>query len=235
MQFSSFFFRCAAALAVLGVLSAGALAAAMEDGASLGKVAEAFVLGQTAGLPGQVSVTAGAVDTRLRLPKCANTEVFLPPGARLWGNATVGIRCSQPSAWTIYLPVTVKVTAPLASAVKPLPQGHVLTAADIVMQPGDLTQFPPGAITDAQQVVGKVLASGISAGQVLRPEQLRTPQLVKTGQNVRLVAQGDSFQVSAEGRALNNAGAGQSISVRTASGKVVSGVVRADGAVEVNF
>jgi flagella basal body P-ring formation protein FlgA len=230
-----YFFRYIAVLAASGISTSGASASAMEDAASLGKVAETFVLSQTRSLPGQVSVAAGAVDTRLRLPKCANAEGFLPPGARLWGNATVGIRCSQPSAWTIYLPVTVKVMAPLASAAKHLPQGHVITAADIVMQPGDLTQFPPGAITDAQQVVGKVLASSISAGQVLRPEQLRAPQLVKTGQNVRLVAQGDSFQVSAEGKALNNAGAGQSVSVRTAGGKVVSGVVRADGAVEVNF
>lgn len=228
-------FPTVAALAAFSLFSACAGASAMEDGVSLQKIAEAFVMRQTADLPGQVSVAAGVVDTRLRLPKCANAEGFLPQGARLWGNATVGIRCSQPSAWTIYLPVTVKVTAPLASAVKPLPQGHVLTAADIVMQPGDLTQFPPGAITDAQQVVGKVLASGVSAGQVLRPEQLRAPQLVKTGQNVRLVAQGASFQVSAEGKALNNAGAGQSVSVRTAGGKVVSGTVRADGAVEVNF
>jgi len=223
------------AFAAMSVFSVSVAASPMEDSASLRKIAETFVARQVAELPGQTTANVGMVDTRLRLPKCTNAEGFLPPGIRLWGNATIGIRCQQPTPWTIYIPVTVKVTAPVITTAKPLPQGHVLTLADVVAQPGDLTQLPPGVIADVEQVIGKSLASGVPAGQALRAELLRSPQAIKTGQAVRIVAQGGAFQVSAEGKALNNASTGQSISVRTSGGKVVTGVVKADGSVEVAF
>lgn len=220
---------------LLSLFSAAALAASEEDSASLRKIAEAYIARQLSDLPGQATATVGAIDTRLRLPKCAHAEGFLPPGIRLWGNATIGIRCQEPSAWTIYVPVIVKITGPIVTTVRPLAQGHVLTAGDIAAQPADLTQLPAGVITDVDQVIGKSLSSGVPAGQALRADLLRAPQVVKTGQTVRIVAQGGDFQVSAEGKALGNASSGQSVSVRTPSGKVVSGVVKADGSVEVAF
>lgn len=219
----------------MSVFSASAATPSMEDSASLHKIAETFVARQTAELPGKATASVGMIDPRLRLPKCANAEGFLPPGIRLWGNATIGIRCQQPTPWTIYIPVAIKVTAPVITTAKPLPQGHVLTLADVVAQPGDLTQLPSGVIADVDQVIGKSLASGVPAGQALRAELLRAPQAIKTGQMVRVVAQGGAFQVSTEGKALSNAATGQSISVRTSGGKVVSGVVKADGSVEVAF
>jgi len=221
--------------AMLAVFSVNAETSSMEDSASLRKFAETYVVRQIAELPGKATVSVGMIDSRLRLPKCAAPEGFLPPGIRLWGNATIGIRCQQPAPWTIYIPITVKVTAPVITTVKPLPQGHVLTLTDVAAQAGDLTQLPPGVIADVDQVIGKSLASGVPAGQALRAELLRTPQAIKTGQMVRVVAQGGAFQVSTEGKALNNAATGQSISVRTSGGKVVSGVVKADGSVEVAF
>lgn len=219
---------------MLSVFSPTATAAS-EDSTSLRKIAETFVARQVAEFPGQATVTVGAIDTRLRLPKCSHAEGFLPPGIRLWGNATIGIRCQEPSAWTIYVPVTVRVTGPVVTTVRPLAQGHVLTHGDIAVQPVDLTQLPAGVIAAIDQAIGKSLSSGVPAGQALRADLLRSPQVVKTGQTVRIVAQGGDFQVSAEGKALNNASPGQSLSVRTPGGKVVSGIVKADGSVEVAF
>lgn len=220
--------------AVLSFFSTASIAAD-EDSASLRKIAEAFIARQIGELPGQATATVGAIDTRLRLPKCTHAEGFLPPGIRLWGNATIGIRCQEPSAWTIYVPVTVRVSGPVVTTVRPLAQGHVLTPGDIAAQPADLTQLPLGVIADVEQVIGKSLSSGVPAGQALRADLLRAPQVIKTGQAVRIVAQGGDFQVSAEGKALNNASPGQNLSVRTPGGKVVSGIVRADGSVEVAF
>jgi flagellar basal body P-ring formation protein FlgA len=231
----SFSFHKLPAFAALSIFSVCAAASATEDSASLRKIAEAFVARQVTELPGQATATVGMIDTRLRLPKCANVEGFLPPGTRLWGNATIGIRCQEPSVWSIYVPVTVKVMAPVVTTVKPLPQGHILTNADIAVHPGDLTQLPSGVIADVALAIGKSLASGLPAGQALRADLLRPLQIVKTGQIVRLVAQGEAFQINTEGKALNSAAPGQSISVRTSGGKVVSGVVKADGSVEVAF
>jgi len=220
--------------AVLCLSSAAAFGAAMEDAASLRKAVDAFVARQAAAQPG-LTATVGAIDNRLRLPKCANAETFLPPGMRLWGNTTIGIRCQEPSPWTIYVPVTVKVMAPTVVAAKPLHQGQMLTHADVSVQLSDVTQLGAGVINDIEQVVGKTLTASMTPGQPVRAESLRAPQLGKSGQPVKLIAQGGTFQVSAEGKALGNATLGQVVSVRTASGKVVSGMVKADGSVEVAF
>ena len=41
-----------------------------------------FLRTQSAGLPGQVEITPGAVDARVNLPACAALEPALPPGSR---------------------------------------------------------------------------------------------------------------------------------------------------------
>lgn len=219
---------------LFSVFTLPAFAASVEDAASLRKIAETFVIQQSTELPGQVHTVVGAIDNRLRLPKCPNPEGFLPPGTRLWGNASIGIRCLDP-AWSIYVPVTVKVMALVVIAAKPLAQGQYLAPSDLTTQLTDLTQLPQGVVTDPEQVIGKTLSGSLPAGQAIRADLLRSPLLIKTGQMVKLVAQGGSFQVSSDGKALSNGGPGQTISVRTSSGKVVSGVVKTDGSVEVPF
>lgn len=230
-----FFHRKQWFFAALCLFPATVFGSAMEDAASLRKTVETFVARQTAEQPGQVTATVGAIDNRLRLPKCANAEGFLPTGMRLWGNATVGVRCLEPSPWTIYVPITVKVMAPTVVAAKPLQQGQTLTHADVNVQLSDVTQLPAGITKDIEQVLGKTLTGSMAPGQPVRAELLRAPLLIKSGQTVKLIVQGGTFQVSAEGKALGNAATGQVVSVRTASGKVVSGVVKGDGSVEVPF
>jgi flagellar biosynthesis anti-sigma factor FlgM len=71
--------------------------------------------------------------------------------------------------------------------------------------------------------------NGMAAGQPLRSELLSAPWAVQQGQSVRLLTSGAGFTISNEGKALNNAGEGQLVRVRTASGQVVSGVARVAG------
>ena len=75
----------------------------------------------------------------------------------------------------------------------------------------------------------------IPAGRPLRPEMLRQPMAVLSGQTVKVVGTGTGFQVTNEGRAMGNAAVGQVAQVRLNSGQVVSGIVRADGAIEIRF
>ena len=229
-SFQKLFFR-----AILCLFPATVFGSAMEDAASLRKIVETFVARQVADLPGQVMTTVGTIDQRLRLPKCINAESFLLPGGRLWGNTTVGVRCQEPSPWTAYLPVTVTVMAPTVVSTKPLQKGQVLTRADVGIQLIDVTQFPVGVVADIEQVLGKTLNGSMAPGQPVRSDMLRSPLLIKSGQTVRLIAQNGAFQVGSEGKALGNAVSGQMVSVRTASGKVVNGVVKEDGSVEVPF
>jgi flagella basal body P-ring formation protein FlgA len=49
---------------------------------------------------------------------------------------------------------------------------------------------------------------------------------VKSGQTVNVTVEGDSFQLTSEGKVLADAATGNSVQVRLRNGQVVSGVVR---------
>ncbi len=210
-------------------------APARQDTEVLRRNVGQFLRVQTAGLPGEVKIAVGRIDDRTALPACAAPQAFLPNGARLWGKTTVGIRCQEPSTWTIYVSATVQVIADYIVTAAPLAQGQMVGPSDIATIKGDLTRLPSGIITDVSQAVGRTLSASLPVGAPLRNDQLRSVQAVQQGQTVRLVSAGPGFQVSAEGRALNNAAEGQIAQARTASGQVVSGVAKAGGVVEVTY
>lgn len=192
-----------------------------------------YLAAQTGGLPGQVENSVGSLDPRLALPACPATEVFTPPGARLWGRTNVGVRCASP-AWTIYVPVTVRVTGTYLVTARPLAPGHVMTVTDISAATGDLTLLPAGIAQDPAQVLGRSLAGSLAAGQPVRTDGLRAPLVIQQGQAVKLVSKGRGFEVTAEGKALTQGLLGQVVQVRSPSGQTVSGIARSSGIVEVN-
>ncbi len=193
---------------------------------------ESFVRAQTITLPGQVAIQVGEIDRRLALPTCPTLEAFVPPGGKLLGNSTVGVRClGTKKGWTLFVPVQVKVSATLLIANKPLQQGQVLQTYDLASQDGELAQA--GMLTDPAQAIGKVLKYSVGAGQVLKQDMLRDPYAVTQGQTVEVQVLGAGYSIRTAGQALNNASEGQSVRVRTSSDQVLSGTARAGGTVEV--
>ncbi len=201
--------------------------------AQIQKAVTALLRNQTAGLPGKVSFTLGAIDTRLNLAPCPAAEAFVPPGARLWGNASVGVRCIGSNAWTIYVPVSVKILAGVVVAAHALAQGQSIEFADLMVQEADLGQLPGAVITDPAQALGRISTLGIAPGQPLRQDLLRSPPVIQQGQSVTLRSQGAGFRVSAEGKSVSNAAEGQIAQVRTPSGRTVSGIAHLGGIVDI--
>jgi len=192
-----------------------------------------FLRTQTQGLPGKVSYSIGQLDSRTQLSPCHAFEPFLPAGGKLWGKATVGVRCLGPATWTVYIPVKVTVSGNYLVTARTLSAGQVLGAADVVVRSGDLSSLPPNVLTEQAQAIGKTVKNGFSAGQPLRSDLLIAPWAVQQGQSVKTVSNGPGFSVSSEGKALNNALAGQVVQVRTNSGQTVSGIAQPGGIVEV--
>ncbi|MET3130556.1 flagella basal body P-ring formation protein FlgA [Oxalobacteraceae bacterium GrIS 1.11] len=208
---------------------------ARQEGQALRATVSQFLQVQTAGLPGQVTVTVGAVDARLNLAACPGPQAFLAPGSRAWGKTTVGVRCTAPTAWTIYIQASVQVLADYIASAVPLAQGQAIEASQLISMKGDLAALPAGIATEMAQVLGRSANVSLPAGTPLRLDTLRSKPVVLQGQLVRVVSSGAGFRVSAEARAIGNAGDGQVVQVRTPSGQQISGVARAGGLVEVAF
>jgi flagellar basal body P-ring formation protein FlgA len=215
-------------LGVLLVQAASVRAAiAMEDAVL------SFVRQQTAAIAGRVDIQVHALDSRIQPLVCHAYEPFMPSGSRLWGRATVGVRCADGGRASVFVPVTVRIYAPVLVAAHPLASNQVLSTDDVRMEEAEITQ--PGLLTDAAQAVGRRIATGVNAGFPLRQDMLRTQQVIGQGDSVKVQVAGAGFAVSADGVAVAHATDGQTVQVRMESGRTISGTARAGRVVEVHY
>jgi len=205
--------------------------AVTQDNVQLRNIAVSFVKQQIASLPGKVSYKVDEIDPRTAMPACSRLEAFLPAGSQFIGRTSIGVRCMETNGWSIFVPVQIRISMNLLVSARQLPMGHVLQAQDLTSQTIEISRT--AGLSDANQAIGKVLRYGIATGQMLREDMLRQPFSVKQGQIVQLLVQGDAFSIRSEGAALANASAGQTVNVRSSSGRVIGGVAQANGVVEI--
>jgi flagella basal body P-ring formation protein FlgA len=204
-----------------------------QDPAQIAEAAEQFLKRESAGLPGQTSIEVGKIDARRSLAACTHLQAFFPSGSRAWGRTSVGVRCASPSAWTLFVPASVKVSGSYLVAARPLVLGQDIAAGDFSVQQGELTHLPAGVLTDASQVLGRRLGNSIQAGQPLRRDAIREVPAVVAGQLVALIVKGQGFSIRSEGSSLGKAAEGERVQVKTLAGAVVSGIVRSGPIVEL--
>lgn len=203
-----------------------------QDHAVLRERISAFVQQQTATLPGTAIIHVNDIDNRLVLAPCDKLEAFLPSGNKLIGNTSVGIRCVGNGSWSVIVPVQIKYKLELWVSSRQLSAGHTVQQDDLIRQATEISQT--SGITDPKQIIGKVLRYGVASGQILREDMLRAPYTVHQGQNVTIMIESAHFSVRNSGVAMNDAGAGAPVKVRSESGRILSGVARADGVVEIS-
>jgi flagella basal body P-ring formation protein FlgA len=239
--------RTVAALSILLTACASgaaalALAAAPASGPGTGVPSQAerivqsvqrHLQEQTASLPGEVRIAVTPLDERTRLAACDDMQVFTAPGARPWGAVSVGVRCLRPQSWQVYVQASVRVLAPVVVAGRAMLAGSKVDAADLTTRVEELTALPASVLQDPNLAIGRVLASNVQAGSVLRAENLKQVLAVVNGQTVRVIYESSTLSVTSDGRALGNAAVGQGVDVRVGSGKTVRGIVRSTGVVVI--
>ncbi len=174
----------------------------------------------------RMEVKLGSLDSRLKLAPCGNVEPYLPPGARLWGRTRVGLRCVDGiSRWNVSLPVTVNAYGAAWVIKGQVAAGSALTEDDVVEAEVNWAEENSPVVRDKALWVGQTATRTLMTGQTLRQGMIRPAQVFQAGAQVRVLAQGTGFQVSAEGQALSAGVVGQTARVRMENGRVSSGVV----------
>lgn len=195
---------------------------------------DALARTQTAELPLRMEASVGQLDPRLRLAPCGRIEPYLPSGVRLWGRARIGLRCADGAVhWNVFLPVTIKAYGPAWVLNTNVTPGAVLMAADAVESEVDWAAEAANVLVRPEQWVGQQATRQLMAGQALRQSMVRPATLFAAGAQVRVVVQGKGYAVTATGQAMHAAGVGQTVRVRMEGGRLVNGVVRESGIVEV--
>jgi flagella basal body P-ring formation protein FlgA len=181
-----------------------------------------------------VEIVLGTLDERQKLTPCSRIEPFLPAGTKLRGKATIGLRCADTPGWTAWLPVDIRIWGPALVANGNFTSGQALAEQDVRTEEIDLAR-EPGAITNMAQIADKTLTRQLNAGQLLRQDQFRIRPMVSQGDMVQVVYSGNGFSVSTEAQALGQASSGQTLRVKTNSGKVLSGVLQPGRIVAISF
>lgn len=126
--------------------------------------------------------------------------------------------------------VALPAAAETLVATRTIPSRTVLAPSDVALVAGVV----PGALADPASAVGREARVALYAGRPIRGADLTAPALVERNAPVTLVYRHGTLVITAEGRALDRAAAGEVLrAMNLASRGTVSGIVRADGTVMV--
>ena len=226
---------CTALLILVLPLNAGGDELRAHAAAEIRATAEAYLATRTNSSDTSTSVTAAGFDNRHRLPQCdAPLQGFLRRGTRIQARTIVGVRCTGSRPWKVYVPVDVAVSSEVLVAARPLPRGHLMSAADVRVERRDVSRLRHGYLADAKALLGQRLRAPLLAGTVLTPAVLQADDLVRRGQSVTITANLSGIAVNMSGKALADGGLGQRIRVENSnSGRIVEAIVRSREQVEV--
>lgn len=183
----------------------------------------------------RIVVKADPLDPRLRLPACGGAlQTQAPDLGRGSSRVSVQVSCAAAPSWSVRVPVQVQLFRKVLVSSRGLTRGDALGAGDVHAEEFDVTRLGYGYLVDPTQVYGRDLRHAVNAGTVLTPAMLAPRELVKRGQQVRLVVDVSGIRVRAEGVALQAGDRGDLVRVKSLSCKcVVQGKVGAPGVVQV--
>ena len=203
-------------------------------------------------------VQFAALDNRVRIAECGQPLQFDYPFST--SRETVRVRCSQPTAWQLFLRLTGPATArpigpaPVQTAAV-RPSGPVMAQAATktvvvarrLLQRGtelngsmlEEVQRPalgldPLAISSLKDVEAAEVVRDIPAGTALRSYDIKRSLMVRKGQLAMLtIGQGAGFQITVKVQAEQDGHLGEQIRLKnTESGRLISGVVTGPNALK---
>ncbi len=207
----------------------------VESTDAIRAVAEGFVKSQLPHDANVAAVTAGTLDSRLRLVHCTGgMHGQMPPGAQLQIRTMVGVTCDGPVHWTVYVPVTVESRINVLVLKHPVPRDARLTSEDITVESRKVTGMATAFLTDVSDLESRTTGRPLPLGTTLTIDMFKADMVIKHGQDVTLIASAGGIEVRAAGRALSDAPGGARVKVQNLSSlKVVEGVVEGPDVVRV--
>ena len=186
------------------------------------------------GITHDTKIKVNLPDPQLSLTTCDALEFFLPTGSNQRGNIRLGVRCTSPQPWSLYLGASILQPAMHYITLRAMEKGQTVNPNDVIATPVYENHPPISLISDPQELAGRTLIRPLRAGVSLRNNDLRTEPTLTRGQTVKIIATGKGFDITYEGKSLANAVAGETVQVRTQSNHIISGIARAGGIVEIS-
>ncbi len=226
---------CAMVLTLVNAMSV-AQESETEPLSAIRNAAEAYVKSLIPPSAGESTVTAGELDSRLRLARCPAKDLSasLPAGMALQARSTVGVTCTGSVHWSVYVPVIVESKINVLVLTHAVNRDARLTAADVTVETRKTAGPGNAYLTSPTELGGRTVRRPLPAGTTLSIDMFTPDLIVRRGQAVTLVSSGGAVEVRASGRAMADGAAGARIQVQNlSSSRVVEGVVESADLVRV--
>lgn len=120
--------------------------------------------------------------------------------------------------------------------VRPLQAGQVIAASDVEWVSMGGRRLPANIAREPSELIGRMPRRSLPQGTPITTADLKRPVVVARGAQVIIVIGGQNMRLTARGQALDEGAVGDTVRVANAQSRtVVTGVVRADGHVDVTL
>lgn len=146
------------------------------------------------------------------------------------------LSCADTPGWSVTALVQASVFLPAVHAARVIERGQTIAAEQLQLQEVNVGRASRGFYNNLDEVVGQGAKRRVRAGQLIAPNLLTAPLLIRRGQQVTIIASQDGISASATGEALANGREGEVIRVRNlGSQKVIEAQVVEEGVVTSTF
>lgn len=129
---------------------------------------------------------------------------------------------------------TIQLMTKAPRLAKTLPTGTILSRGDFELADVPLATADAGGYADISQLVGKQLVRQARGGIMLKATDVTEPKVVTRNTLVTVVLRSGPMTLTVKGTALTTAAVGEPVDVlNSVTRKILHGVARSDGAVEI--
>lgn len=164
-----------------------------------------------------ILVTISKLDPRLQLRQCnSNLQAFLPASSKQTGRVMVGISCSSPVLWKIFVSATVNEFTEVVVAKTNIGKKSIISEQDIELKRVNNTSLRKQPATTKAQVINTSPKRFIRSGTVIFEDSIC---MVCRGDTVQISARNQFIAINLQGIALADATIGESTKVRNQQSK----------------
>lgn len=146
------------------------------------------------------------------------------------------LECKGTRGWPVKVSSELQVFLPVVISSSVINRGDTIQANMLKREEQDITRNLRGFYHRTEQVAGMSAKRRIRANQLLSPDLIDQPLLVRRGEKVKIVAQRDGISASMSGQAMANGGKDDVIRVKNlTSNKIIEAKVLETGLVTSTF
>ncbi len=146
------------------------------------------------------------------------------------------LSCADTPTWKVNVYVDATVLVPAVFAQTVIERGDTITAEQLKVEELNIRKSQRGFVNGIDNVVGQAAKRRLRANQLITPNLLAKPLLVRRGQQVKMIANQDGISATTMGEALEHGEQGAVIRVKNLrSEKIVEARVIEAGVVLTTF